>query len=98
MVNRLVEDLATKVDIAKRCEATLRAVGLWVRGERHGRTPFPARFNRVARGVWLWSEFGVTLMIGYAGLGEIMMAQSFCAWSLVLIKRAWRQRRQFSLG
>ena len=56
MIRRLVEDLVNKADIASRCDSTPQAVGQWVRGSRRRNSPFPARFNRVGGGVWLWSE------------------------------------------
>ena len=53
-VERMQEDLASRVEIAERLEVTRQAVGNWVRGDRAG--GFPARFNEVAGGVWLWGD------------------------------------------
>ncbi len=55
-VRRLSEDLVTRSDIAERVGKTPQAVGNWVRGERQAADPFPAPYNYVAGGVWLWGE------------------------------------------
>lgn len=53
-VERMQEDLASRVEIAERLGVTRQAVGNWVRGDRV--EGFPARFNEVAGGVWLWCD------------------------------------------
>lgn len=55
-VQRLCEDLVSKVDIAERCGATLQAVGNWVHGARQYTKHFPEPFSLVCGGVWLWGE------------------------------------------
>lgn len=57
-VRRLSEDLVTRTDIAERANKTPQAVGAWVRGDRQRQAaaPFPAPYNYVAGGVWLWGE------------------------------------------
>ena len=54
-VLRLYEDLVTRSDIAQRVGVSPQNVGQWVRGERAAGS-FPAPFNAVAGGVWLWSD------------------------------------------
>jgi hypothetical protein len=53
-VERMQEDLASRAEIAERLSVTRQAVGNWVRGERAD--GFPAPFNEVAGGVWLWGD------------------------------------------
>ncbi|QBJ98413.1 hypothetical protein ERC79_22620 [Rhodococcus sp. ABRD24] len=49
-------DLVTRQDIADRAGVTRQAVGQWVRGVRQRGTPFPAPFNTVSGGIWLWGD------------------------------------------
>ena len=53
---RMVEDLVTRAEIARRLDVAVQAVGQWVRGERRADSPFPEPHNRVGGGVWLWSD------------------------------------------
>lgn len=53
---RLMDDLVDRGEIARRAGVTRQAVGLWVRGERHTGTPFPAPYVLAAGGLWLWGE------------------------------------------
>lgn len=53
---RLVDDLVDRAEIARRARVTRQAVGLWVRGERHVETPFPAPYVLAGGGLWLWGE------------------------------------------
>jgi hypothetical protein len=55
-VHRLREDLVTRKDIADRAGVTPQAVGYWIRGDRAVGATFPAPYNPVAGGVYLWSE------------------------------------------
>ncbi|MFI7060258.1 helix-turn-helix domain-containing protein [Kribbella sp. NPDC050124] len=55
-VHRLREDLVTRKDIAERAGVTPQAVGYWIRGDRAVGATFPAPYNPVAGGVYLWSE------------------------------------------
>ncbi|GAB4083310.1 XRE family transcriptional regulator [Modestobacter muralis] len=57
-VRRVTEDLVSRNDIAERAGKTPQAVGAWVRGDRQRQAAvaFPAPYNYVAGGVWLWSE------------------------------------------
>jgi hypothetical protein len=64
-VRRMTEDLVTRANIAERAGVTTQAVGLWVRNERHQEDPFPAPYNHVAGGVWLWSEVNDWLARGH---------------------------------
>ncbi len=48
------DDLVTRREIAERASVTSQAVGMWVRGERQA--DFPRAHNRVAGGIWLWSD------------------------------------------
>lgn len=53
---RLVEDLVGRAEIAHRCGATPQAVGMWLRGERHGSVPTPAPLFTAGVDLWLWGE------------------------------------------
>ncbi|HEY8717981.1 helix-turn-helix domain-containing protein [Pengzhenrongella sp.] len=53
---RLVDDLVSRGEIARRAGVTPQAVGLWIRGERHAGTAFPRRFVTAGGGLWLWAE------------------------------------------
>ncbi|MBJ7451750.1 MAG: hypothetical protein JHC71_06645 [Blastococcus sp.] len=53
---RMVEDLATRAEIARRLNVAAQAVGQWIRGERRADFPFPEPYNRAGGGVWLWSD------------------------------------------
>lgn len=53
---RLVEDLVGRTEIAERAGVTRQAVGLWVRGERHATSSFPAPYVLAGGGMWLWGE------------------------------------------
>jgi transcriptional regulator with XRE-family HTH domain len=53
---RLVEDLVSRSEIARRVGVAPQAVGQWIRGERRAEQPFPEVFNAVAGGVWLWAD------------------------------------------
>lgn len=55
-VVRVVADLVTRRDIATRLGVTPQAVGLWVRGERHGDGVFPAPYVTGSVVLWLWGE------------------------------------------
>lgn len=55
-VYRLREDLVTRKDIAERAGVTPQAVGHWIRGDRAVGATFPAPYNPVAGGVYLWGE------------------------------------------
>jgi hypothetical protein len=69
---RLYEDLVTRSEIADRSGVTPQAVGLWIRGERHGESanPFPEPYNYVGGStpVWLWGE--VNLWLGQVGKAD----------------------------
>ncbi|GAA3430540.1 hypothetical protein [Kutzneria kofuensis] len=56
IVQRCYEDLVNRKDIAERCNVSPQAVGLWIRGDRQRKHPFPQPFNLVGGGVWLWGE------------------------------------------
>lgn len=56
VVRRMVEDLVTRSDIARRAGVTPQAVGAWVRGDRHAGDAFPNPFSWVGGGVWLWGD------------------------------------------
>lgn len=71
-VRRLTEDLVTRADIAERAGVTSQAVGLWVRNERHQDDPFPAPYNHVAGGVWLWSEVNEWLARGHGIADQLL--------------------------
>jgi len=57
---RLYEDLVTRSEIARRCEVTSQAVGLWTRGERQSGAsrPFPEPNNYACGSteLWLWHD------------------------------------------
>jgi hypothetical protein len=56
-VHRLRENLVTRKDIAERANVTQQAVGAWIRGERRtDKAAFPAAYDPVAGGVYLWGE------------------------------------------
>jgi len=56
-IERLVDDLVTRADIAARAEVTTQAVGLWVRGERNREVPFPEPYVYAGSvTLWLWGE------------------------------------------
>jgi hypothetical protein len=58
---RLVDDLVTRGQIADRAGVTRQAVGMWIRGQRHSDSPFPAPFVLTGGGLWLWGEVAQTL-------------------------------------
>lgn len=53
-VLRSQEDLVDRHEIAQRTGNSRQSVGQWIRGERG--SGFPARFNDVGGGVWLWGD------------------------------------------
>lgn len=53
---RLVEDLVTRSEIARRSGVTPQAVGLWGRGERHADRVWPEPYHLLGTELWLWSE------------------------------------------
>jgi len=53
---RLVDDVVTRTEIARRAGVTPQAVGQWIRGERHADSQFPAPFILTGGGLWLWGE------------------------------------------
>jgi len=53
---RLMDDLVSRGEIARRAGVTPQAVGLWIRGERHVSSPFPKPFVLAGGGLWLWGE------------------------------------------
>ncbi|GAA1875426.1 hypothetical protein GCM10009715_22690 [Paeniglutamicibacter psychrophenolicus] len=57
-VQRAVEDLVSRQDIADRLSVSRQAVGNWIRGERRGSEgeEFPSPYNLVGGGVWLWKD------------------------------------------
>lgn len=54
--HRMVEDLVTRSEMARRLGVAAQAVGQWIRGERRADLPFPEPYNRVGGGVWLWAD------------------------------------------
>lgn len=56
-VERLVDDLVTRAEIATRVGVTPQAVGLWVRGERNRVARFPDPYVYAAGAtLWLWGD------------------------------------------
>lgn len=53
---RLVDDLVSRSEIARRATRTPQAVGQWIRGARHAATPFPRAYVVGASELWLWGE------------------------------------------
>lgn len=53
---RLLDNLVTRCDIARRAQVTPQAVGLWIRGERHASTRFPPPYVLAGGGLWLWGD------------------------------------------
>ena len=61
-VVRLMDDLVTRGEIAKRANVTTQAVGLWTRGQRNGGVPFPEPYIRTGNAtLWLWGEVATYL-------------------------------------
>lgn len=57
-LERAIEDLVTRQDIADRLNISRQAVSNWVRGTRHGpnNLPFPEIAHPVGGGIWLWAD------------------------------------------
>lgn len=54
---RLVDDLVTRGEIARRARVTPQAVGQWIRGERQATgSPFPRPYVVASTELWLWGE------------------------------------------
>ncbi len=53
---RLVDDVVSRGEIARRAGVTPQAVGQWIRGERHAGSPFPPPYVLAGGGLWLWGE------------------------------------------
>ena len=53
---RLVDDVVSRSEIARRMGVTPQSVGQWIRGERHTETPFPSPYILTDGGLWLWGE------------------------------------------
>lgn len=53
---RLVDDVVSRSEIARRMGVTPQSVGQWIRGERHAETPFPSPYILTEGGLWLWCE------------------------------------------
>lgn len=53
---RLVDDVVSRSEIARRIGITPQSVGQWIRGDRHFESPFPAPYILAGGGLWLWGE------------------------------------------
>ncbi|HUW78322.1 MAG TPA: helix-turn-helix domain-containing protein [Candidatus Nanopelagicaceae bacterium] len=53
---RLIDDLVSRSEIARRMGVTPQSVGQWIRGERHAESAFPAPYILADGGLWLWGE------------------------------------------
>ncbi len=53
---RLVDDVVSRSEIARRMGVTPQSVGQWIRGERHSESPFPPPYVLIDGGLWLWAE------------------------------------------
>jgi hypothetical protein len=50
---RLVDDVVSRSEIARRIGITPQSDGQWIRGERHSESPFPAPYILTDGGLWL---------------------------------------------
>ncbi|WP_157601562.1 hypothetical protein [Saccharomonospora halophila] len=94
-VARCYEDLVSRHDIADRCGVTTQAVGNWIRGDRKGLHRFPAPFNHVSGGVWLWGEVNDWLRRSGFSADEI---QHPCREDYALINREIRELRAHAVS
>lgn len=53
---RLVDDLVSRGEIARRVGVTPQAVGNWIRGDRHPDSSFPTPYVVSSTELWLWGE------------------------------------------
>jgi hypothetical protein len=53
---RMVDDLVSRREIARRAGVTPQAVGNWIRGDRQTYKPFPKPFVLSSSELWLWGE------------------------------------------
>ena len=59
---RLVDDVISRSEIARRMNVTPQSVGQWIRGERHAESPFPSPYILTEGGLWLWGEIVLALV------------------------------------
>ncbi len=60
---RLVDDVVSRSEIARRMGVTPQSVGQWIRGERHSESAFPTPYILTDGGLWLWGEVSTALAI-----------------------------------
>lgn len=58
---RLVDNVVSRSEIARRMGVTPQSVGQWIRGERHPESTFPAPYILTDGGLWLWGEVATAL-------------------------------------
>ena len=88
---RLVDDLVSRSEIARRMGVTPQSVGQWIRGERHAEELFPNPYILTDGGLWLWGEVVMALAsrgeavekIGYPNRRDIQVIGGVLAASAI---------------
>lgn len=94
---RLVDDVVSRSEIARRMGVTPQSVGQWIRGERHSESTFPTPYIFTDGGLWLWGEVATALAnrgeeveeIGYPDRRDIQVIGGILATDAIAAESGW---------
>jgi hypothetical protein len=97
---RLVDDVVSRSEIARRMGVTPQSVGQWIQGERHSESDFPAPYILADGGLWLWGEVVKALAnrgieiedIGYPSRRDIQVIGGVLAANAIVAESGWTSR------
>lgn len=97
---RLVDDVVSRSEIARRMGVTPQSVGQWIRSERHSESPFPPPYVLIDGGLWLWGEVATALVnrgvevekIGYPDRRDIQVIGGVLAANAIAVESGWTSR------
>ena len=97
---RLVDDVVSRSEIARRMGVTPQSVGQWIRGERHAESPFPSAYILADGGLWLWGEVATALAsrgeeveeISYPNRRDIQVIGGVLAAHAIAAEYGWTWR------
>lgn len=97
---RLVDDVVSRGEIARRIGVTPQSVGQWIRGERHAESLFPCPYILANGGLWLWGEVVAALAargeaieeLGYPSRRDIQVIGGVLAARTIAAEYGWTSR------
>ena len=103
---RLVDDVVSRGEIARRIGVTPQSVGQWIRGERHAESAFPTPYILPDGGLWLWSEVVAALAargeaieeLDYPSRRDIQVIGGVLAAYAIAAEYGWTSRFRATAG